>query len=222
LTGRENLEALRKILQVPKSRIDEVLSFVRLTEDANRVVKGYSLGMKQRLGIASSLLGNPDLLILDEPTNGLDPSGIHEIRDLIKNMPKKYGITVLISSHLLSEIDQIASRVGIISKGEMIFQDTIEMLRNMAHSEIIIRVEDAQKAKSILLSKGLNLVYKENALILDEVKDESVAQVIRFLVQNGMPVYRVEEQRKSLEEIFLDLTAEGGMKHASPSASRFA
>jgi lantibiotic transport system ATP-binding protein len=222
LTGRENLEALRKILQVPKSRIDEVLSIVRLTEDANRVVKGYSLGMKQRLGIASSLLGNPDLLILDEPTNGLDPSGIHEIRDLIKNMPKKYGITVLISSHLLSEIDQIASRVGIISKGEMIFQDTIEVLRNMAHSEIIIRVEDAQRAKSILLSKGLKLEYKENALILDEVKDESVAQVIRFLVQNGMPVYRVEEQRKSLEEIFLGLTTEGGMKHGSPSASRLA
>ena len=100
LTAYENLETVRLLLDVPKSRIDEVLSIVRLTNDAKRPVKGFSLGMKQRLGIATALLGNPELLILDEPTNGLDPSGIIEIRELIKSMPKEHGITIVLSSHL--------------------------------------------------------------------------------------------------------------------------
>jgi len=126
LTAYENLEALRKILGVPKSRIDEVLQIVRLKEVANKKVKGFSLGMKQRLGIAAALLHNPELLILDEPTNGLDPSGIIEIRNLIKRLPKEYGMTIIISSHLLSEIDQMATQVGIVSKGTLIFQDSIE------------------------------------------------------------------------------------------------
>lgn len=219
LTGRENLEAIRKLIQVPKNRIDEVLSIVRLTGDANRAVKGYSLGMKQRLGIASALLGNPELLILDEPTNGLDPSGIHEIRDLIKSMPDQYGITVLISSHLLSEMDQMATKVGIISKGEMIFQDSIETLRNKAQSQIKLRVDNAEQAKNLLLGKGFVLKQADDALFLKDVRDHNVAKVIRLLVQNGIGVYRVEEQRKSLEEIFLGLTDEGGAKHAKSSAS---
>ena len=133
LTAYENLEAVRILLDVPKSRIDEVLSIVRLTNDAKRPVKGFSLGMKQRLGIASALLGNPELLILDEPTNGLDPSGIIEIRELIKCMPKEHGITIVLSSHLLSEIDQMATQVGIISKGQMIFQDSISKLKRTVY-----------------------------------------------------------------------------------------
>ena len=136
LTAYENLEAVRILLDVPKSRIDEVLSIVRLTKDAKRPVKGFSLGMKQRLGIATALLGNPELLILDEPTNGLDPSGIIEIRELIKSMPKEHGITIVLSSHLLSEIDQMATQVGIISKGQMIFQDSISKLREQSTSKI--------------------------------------------------------------------------------------
>lgn len=121
LTAYENLEAIRKVLQVPKTRITEVLEIVRLREAAHKKVKGFSLGMKQRLGIAAALLNSPHLLILDEPTNGLDPSGIIEMRNLIKSLPEKHGMTVLISSHLLSEIDQIATSVGVISKGKMIF-----------------------------------------------------------------------------------------------------
>ncbi|GAA3318822.1 hypothetical protein GCM10020331_023190 [Ectobacillus funiculus] len=145
------------MLKFKKSRIDEVLSIVGLTADANRGVKEYSLGMKQRLGIAAALLGNPELLILDEPTNGLDPSGIHEIRDLIKkNMPARYGITVLVSSHLLSEIDQMASKVGIIFKRKSyFFQDKIEVLRNRAKSQIKLRVQDTDRAKALLLTKGI-------------------------------------------------------------------
>ena len=122
LTGAENLEVVRRLLGAPKKRIAEALEIVRLTEAADRPVKGYSLGMKQRLGIAIALLGHPELLILDEPTNGLDPAGIQEMRRLIKDMPRKYGMTVLVSSHLLSEIDQIATQVGIIHEGRLIFQ----------------------------------------------------------------------------------------------------
>lgn len=219
LTARENLEALRKILQVPKNRIDEVLSIVRLTNDANRPVKGFSLGMKQRLGIAAAILGNPELLILDEPTNGLDPSGIHEIRDLIKNMPKQYGITVLISSHLLSEIDQIATEVGIIMKGKIIYQDSIEKLRNKARPKIAIKASEMDKAKALLLTKGILFEKQENRLISENANDEIVAKSISILASANISIYRVEEKRKSLEEIFLELTNGGGIGHAGGSAS---
>ncbi|MED4403040.1 ATP-binding cassette domain-containing protein [Metabacillus fastidiosus] len=219
LTARENLEALRKILQVPKNRIDEVLSIVRLTNDANRPVKGFSLGMKQRLGIAAAILGNPELLILDEPTNGLDPSGIHEIRDLIKNMPKQYGITVLISSHLLSEIDQIATEVGIITKGKIIYQDSIEKLRNKARPKIAIKASEMDKAKALLLTKGILFEKQENRLISENANDEIVAKSISILASANISIYRVEEKRKSLEEIFLELTNGGGIGHAGGSAS---
>ncbi|MED4455270.1 ATP-binding cassette domain-containing protein [Metabacillus fastidiosus] len=219
LTARENLEALRKILQVPKNRIDEVLSIVRLTNDANRPVRGFSLGMKQRLGIAAAILGNPELLILDEPTNGLDPSGIHEIRDLIKNMPKQYGITVLISSHLLSEIDQIATEVGIITKGKIIYQDSIEKLRNKARPKIAIKASEMDKAKALLLTKGILFEKQENRLISENANDEIVAKSISILASANISIYRVEEKRKSLEEIFLELTNGGGIGHAGGSAS---
>lgn len=145
LNAVENLEAIRRILDVPQSRIDEVLHIVGLTKESKRAVKGYSLGMKQRLGIASALLGNPELLILDEPTNGLDPSGILEMRELIKAMPKQHGITVLISSHLLSEVEQMASTVGIIRQGELVFQDTIDNLRLQAQGSMSLRVSEGSK-----------------------------------------------------------------------------
>jgi ABC-2 type transport system ATP-binding protein len=175
--------------------------------------------MKQRLGIASALLGNPELLILDEPTNGLDPSGIHEIRDLIKSMPARYGITVLVSSHLLSEIDQMASKVGIILKGNLIFQDKIEVLRNKAKSQIKLRVQDTERAKALLLTKGIAVSQENGALYLEENKDEHVTNVIRMLIHNDISVYRVEEERKSLEEIFLELTSGGDLHHVGHSAS---
>ncbi|USK35278.1 ABC transporter ATP-binding protein [Bacillus sp. F19] len=220
LTARENLETIRKILQVQKSRIDEVLSIVRLTNDSNRPVKGFSLGMKQRLGIASAILGNPELLILDEPTNGLDPSGIHEMRDLIKRLPKDYGMTVLISSHLLSEIDQMATKVGIISNGKMIFQDSISKLKSKAKVQMIIRTGNSVRAASLLLSNGQTAELSGDSVILRDVTDSRIAQVIALLVKSGIEVYRVEEKRKSLEEIFLDLTGEGGNVHDVHSKSR--
>lgn len=132
LSAVDNLEAIRRILGAPKSRIAEVLDIVSLTGEEKRPVKGFSLGMKQRLGIAAALLGEPELLILDEPTNGLDPSGIQEIRGLIKRLPQEQGITVVVSSHLLSEIEQMADTVGIIRQGQMVYQDSITNLQRQA------------------------------------------------------------------------------------------
>lgn len=131
LTARENLKIYSSILGVPDRNIDEVLRIVRLDRQQDKKTGAYSLGMKQRLGLASALLSFPKLLILDEPTNGLDPSGIQEMRSLICSLPKQYGMTVIVSSHLLSEIDQIADDIGIIANGQMKFQDSLEKLHEL-------------------------------------------------------------------------------------------
>ncbi|PWU70324.1 ABC transporter ATP-binding protein [Gracilibacillus dipsosauri] len=208
LTAYENLEVWRKILGTPKSRIKEVLGIVRLSDVANKKVKGFSLGMKQRLGIAAALLNYPELLILDEPTNGLDPSGIIEIRDLIKRLPEEHGMTVLISSHLLSEIDQMATTVGIVTKGRMIFQDSIEAMRRLAKQKISLKVSNSKAAWQYLLAKGVKVDYQDEIIYLTEHTDEKVAEAIRFLVQKDIAIYRVEEEKRSLEEIFLQMTRE--------------
>ncbi len=208
LTARENLEASRKILNVPKKRIDEVLKQVRLHGVANKKVKGFSLGMKQRLGIAAAMLHQPELLILDEPTNGLDPSGIIEMRQLIQSLPEEYGMTVLISSHLLSEIDQMATRVGVVSKGKMIFQDSIETMRKFAQASIQVRVNDNEAAWRSLLANGQKADIGEESVTLQAEDDEQVAGSIQYLVQQGFSIYRVQEEKRSLENIFLEMTRE--------------
>lgn len=129
LTGKENLEIIRKILNLPASSVDEALELVGLTEHKNKLAKKYSLGMKQRLGLASALIGKPPILILDEPTNGLDPVGIHEIRNLIRSLPKKYDCTILVSSHLLSEVELMADDIGILNHGHLLFEGTLNELK---------------------------------------------------------------------------------------------
>ncbi|MFR1834470.1 MAG: ABC transporter ATP-binding protein [Lachnospiraceae bacterium] len=132
LTGKENLDIIRRILGLPQSTVDDALELVGLSEFGNRLAKKYSLGMKQRLGLAGALLGRPPILILDEPTNGLDPSGIHEIRNLIKFLPDLYDCTVLISSHMLSEIELIADDIGILNHGRLLFEGSLDDLRQHA------------------------------------------------------------------------------------------
>ena len=134
LTGVENLEIIAKMKKVPAEEITNVLQTVRLYEQKDKKVKQYSLGMKQRLGIAMALLGNPRVLILDEPTNGLDPAGIQEIREFIKNLPVLRQMTVIVSSHLLSEMEQMADMVGIINHGRLIFQGTMSALEAQGES----------------------------------------------------------------------------------------
>ena len=133
LTGKENLDIIRRILDLPASSVDEALELVGLSEFGNRLAKKYSLGMKQRLGLASALLGEPPILILDEPTNGLDPAGIHEIRNLVKSLPKRYDCTILISSHMLSEIELLADDIGILNHGRLLFEGSLEDLKFTAH-----------------------------------------------------------------------------------------
>lgn len=132
LSARENLEIFTTILDLPRKNIDEVLKTVRLDKHQHKKIRTYSLGMKQRFGIASALLSFPRLVILDEPTNGLDPSGIQEIRELIRSLPQRYGMTVLISSHILSEIDRLVDHVGILARGKMKYQGTLEALHHQA------------------------------------------------------------------------------------------
>ncbi|MDQ0115302.1 ABC transporter ATP-binding protein [Paenibacillus harenae] len=210
LNAIENLEAVRRLLTVPKNRIDEVLSVVRLTKDAKRPVKGYSLGMKQRLGIATALLGNPELLVLDEPTNGLDPAGILEIRELIKSLPKSQGVTILISSHLLSEIEQMATRVGIIAKGSLIYEDRIEKLRERSQGRIHLGVSEPEEAWKLLSASGVKASLVEGKLTVAEKNNAAIAAIVARLVGERHQVYRVEEEKVSLESIFLDMTGVEG------------
>lgn len=132
LTGEENLDIIRKILGLPKSAVADALELVGLTQWRKRPAKKYSLGMKQRLGLAGALIGRPPILILDEPTNGLDPVGIHEIRSLIRSLPKQFDCTVLVSSHLLSEIELMADNIGILNRGRLLFEGPVEDLKKIA------------------------------------------------------------------------------------------
>lgn len=133
LTGEENLDIIRRILGLPRSSVRDALELVGLSQFRNRPAKKYSLGMKQRLGLAGALIGRPPILILDEPTNGLDPAGIHEIRTLIKSLPRQFDCTVLVSSHLLSEVELMADEIGILNHGRLLFEGTIDELRSSAH-----------------------------------------------------------------------------------------
>lgn len=155
LTGWENLDIIRRILRLPKSSVNDALELVGLAEFGNRHAKKYSLGMKQRLGLAGALLGKPPILILDEPTNGLDPSGIHEIRNLVKSLPDLYDCTVLISSHMLSEIELMADDIGILNHGRLLFEGSLDDLRQRAvHSGF---------ATDNLEDMFLSMVEKDNA-----------------------------------------------------------
>ena len=133
LTGEENLDIIRRILGLPRSSVRDALELVGLSQFRNRPAKKYSLGMKQRLGLAGALIGRPPILILDEPTNGLDPAGIHEIRTLIKSLPRQFDCTVLVSSHLLSEVELMADEIGILNHGRLLFEGTMDELRSSAH-----------------------------------------------------------------------------------------
>ena len=204
LTGRENMEIIRRLLDLPKKNIEEAVHIVRMENQMEKKVKNYSLGMKQRLGIAMALARFPKLLILDEPTNGLDPAGIEEMRELIKMLPKQYGMTVIISSHILSEIDQMATVVGIINQGCLIFQERMSVLDMQREPQIILRTSDNNHAFQLL--KKANPQRTADGLQIGALTDEQTGAVVQCLCSNGISVYRVEEHRESLEDIFLNLT----------------
>lgn len=204
LTGRENMEIIRRLLDLPKKNIEEAVHIVRMENQMEKKVKNYSLGMKQRLGIAMALARFPKLLILDEPTNGLDPAGIEEMRELIKTLPKQYGMTVMISSHILSEIDQMATVVSIINQGCLIFQERMSVLDTQREPQIVLRTSDNNRAYQLL--KKVNPQRTADGLQIGALTDEQTGAVVQCLCSNGISVYRVEEHRESLEDIFLNLT----------------
>ncbi|MBX3084686.1 MAG: ATP-binding cassette domain-containing protein [Anaerolineae bacterium] len=208
LTGRENLEVTRRLLDADKKHIDRVLSIVNLTADADRVTKGYSLGMKQRLGLALALLNEPDLLMLDEPTNGLDPAGIHEMRELIRSLPQQHGITVFVSSHLLSEVEQVATHLGIVRKGNLIFQGTLEALQAQRPTYLHIGARQPEAAATILQKTGWQVISQNGHVNVKAASEADAATINTALIKQGIDVYHLSLVQPSLETIFLQLTGE--------------
>ena len=206
LTGEENLKVVQTLRGVPEKDVYEVLEIVRLEGQRSKKVAHYSLGMKQRLGLAAALLGFPRLLILDEPTNGLDPAGIQEMRELICSLPARFGMTVLVSSHLLSEIDQMADHVGIIREGELVFQDTLEALHQHSRHNLALRTGDNEGALKLLHQNRVPCAQEEDYILLPRLDDPDAAKLIRYLIGHGVDVLRLEERQKNLEDIFLELT----------------
>lgn len=206
LTGQENLQVVADLKGVPRRDIARVLEIVDLTADRNRKVGQYSLGMKQRLGIAMALLGSPKLLILDEPTNGLDPAGIQEMRDLIANMPAATGATVLISSHLLGEMEQMVGFVGILHQGQLLFEGPLRELQRHSRGKISLRVLEPQKAVPALQAHGLAPRLEKGAFTLPPLRDQDLAALVQALAAAGAGVVGLTTHTKTLEEIFLSLT----------------
>lgn len=202
LTARENLEIVRRLRGLPAEEIDEALRTVRLDGQTKKPVNHFSLGMKQRLGIAAALMGRPRLLLLDEPTNGLDPSGIQEMRELIRSLPSRYGMTVIVSSHLLGEIDQMADHVGVIRQGRLVFQGTMSGLHGMSAARLALRTQDNARARSLLPAARSEGEW----LLLDAMSDSEAARVSLKLAGAGTGLVRMEQRETSLEDIFLRLT----------------
>ena len=208
LTAQENLEIVADLKGVPHKDIGRVLDIVHLTQDRNRRVGQYSLGMKQRLGIAMALLGSPKLLILDEPTNGLDPAGIQEMRTLIRNMPTATGATVLISSHLLGEMEQMVEQVGIIDHGHILFEGPLTELQRHSRGNVTLRLLDPAKAAPILRANGLTAHSDSCVVTLPPLQDALLADLVQKLAACGAGVVELTPHTKTLEEIFLSLTSE--------------
>lgn len=206
LSGKENLQIVCTLKNVPEKEIQRVLHIVRMEEQQNKKVSQYSLGMKQRLGLAAALLGNPKILLLDEPTNGLDPAGIQEMRELICSLPASFGITVLISSHLLSEMDQMATHVGIINQGQLIFQDSLNVLHEHSRGRLYLHTSDDQAALLLLKNSGISAQWRDGRLSLKLMDDSRIMRAVALLVNSGIGILRLEEQQMSLEDIFLQLT----------------
>jgi ABC-type multidrug transport system ATPase subunit len=207
LTGKENLINRCILLGLPKAKATDLLKLVGLADAANKKASNYSLGMKQRLGIALALLSDPELLLLDEPTNGLDPNGIIEIRNLMIDLATNHGKTILVSSHLLSEIERIATHVGIINRGKLLFQGTIAELQNLSKPTLEIETSNAAAASIFLTEHGFALTTSEtNKLSLLFTSAEESARINALLVNNGYQVSSICPVRKDLEHLFLDIT----------------
>ena len=207
LTAKENLEIYRLIYHVDKNRITEVLKIVGLDNTGKKKAKQFSLGMKQRLSIAIALLHQPELLILDEPTNGLDPNGIIETRELIKQLNKEHNTTVIVSSHILNEVERMASHVGIIHKGKMLFQGPLPELQQMKTRQTTLEIETNNNKAAAQLLQSYSIKNIAGKLVMSFENKEQTAAINKLLVQNGIEVYALNPQQSDLEQLFLDITS---------------
>ena len=201
LTGYENLEIICKLKGIKKEEILKTLDLVGLRNVGKKKAREYSLGMKQRLGIAMALIGNPKLLILDEPINGLDPQGIEEMRNLFKSIVKNTSTSILISSHILDEIEKISSHIGILKDGKLTYNGSLEEYRKLHPPFISLLTSDNEKALS-LLGLGEDRI-KGKKIILGKMSNQDIADIVNFL--NGkVDIYRIEEEKESLEKLFIE------------------
>ena len=208
LSGRENLDLTRSLLGLRPTELDRVLEIVGLTPDAGRRVGGYSLGMRQRLGIARALLGSPEVLILDEPTNGLDPDGIADMRDFLRTLPARANATVLLSSHLLGEVEQVADRVGILHQGRLVLQDDLATVRAGQAPRLRLGCDDPDRARTVILGLGLTPGSDSERITFAPGADvrETARTLNRALVEAGIGVHELTPEARSLEAIYRDIT----------------
>ena len=217
LSGYENLQITQELISVDPAQSDRVLKIVRLETESHRLVKTYSQGMRQRLGVALALLAEPELLILDEPTNGLDPGGMIEMRKLIRRLPDEHGITVFLSSHLLGEVEQMATHVGVIGRGRLLFEGTLDALRSRSRSRVVIAIDDPSVASNVLAQAGWPPQRVSDKSLAVELPDrESIARAAAAIVSAGVKLYQIETEGQSLEDLFLDLTKETSLGSSSP------
>jgi ABC-2 type transport system ATP-binding protein len=200
-TGRNHLRVLAAASGLPQSRVDEVLSLVELTAGGKRRVKGYSLGMRQRLGLAAAMLGDPEVLVLDEPANGLDPAGIRWLRDLLRALAAQ-GRTILVSSHVLAEVGQTVDRVVIIHRGRLIQQASIAEVLAGAQGATRVRTPDAARLRELLAAEGVKVNEADGVLLVD-LPPERVGEIT---AQHGVVLHELTVERATLEEVFLELT----------------
>ena len=213
LSARQNIEMYARLHgNIPKSRIDEVISDVGLSARSKEAIKKYSLGMKQRIGLAQAMVHKPNLLILDEPTNGLDPTGIHQLRDILKKYAHEDGAAVMVSSHILSEMQLLCDRVGIINNGKLISVCSMEELSRQMNptTQYSIKVSDAAKAAELLSdNEAVSKAETNEDMITAEISEENIASIVRLLVTSGVDISEVRKIESSLEDIFLQVTGGG-------------
>jgi ABC-2 type transport system ATP-binding protein len=201
-SGRNHLRVLAAASGVPRSRVEEVLALVELTAAAKRRVKGYSLGMRQRLGLATALLGDPEVLVLDEPANGLDPAGVRWLRDLLRSLAGE-GRTILVSSHVLAEVAQTVDRVVIIHRGKLIQQATIAEVLAGAQGGTRVRSPEASRLRALLAAQGANVTELEDTTLVADLPPERIGELA---AANNIVLHELAVERATLEEVFLELT----------------
>jgi lantibiotic transport system ATP-binding protein len=205
LTGRENLDITRRLLSLAASEIDRVLEAVDMRQAADRKLGHYSLGMRQRLGLARAMLGAPRLLVLDEPMNGLDPDGIRDMRAIIRTLPERVGATVFMSSHMLSEVEQTATHIGLMHDGRLVLDGPISDMLRLVAPPLSLRVSEPARAAEILNRSGYAPALTSDVLIVKAANDMDAARINRLLIEAGIDVIELSFRRATLEALYVSV-----------------